>query len=153
MVHLADLVNAMAQTLAKIPELVGVLAPVDPVRAYVDYNPTSNSVEKAIYQMQPGQLLVIWTETLLQREEMSKWSHRAEICIRALRDQSDLDLIDKILAGVPVPGTGEIWRLCPIMPGLLPTEVLAIARRTDTEGVDYTVVLTETAETGDWPNP
>jgi hypothetical protein len=153
MIKLADLVNAMAETLANIPALAADLAPVNPVIAYIDFNPTSNSVEKAIYQMQPGQLLVIWVETALVTEAISKWSHRVEICLRAMRDHSDYDLIDEILNGVPVPGDGLIWRMCPIMPGVLPTDVLGIARRTDSEGVDYAVILTETAETGDWPLP
>jgi hypothetical protein len=153
MIKLSDLVNAMAQTLTNIPALVADLSSVDPVLAYIDFNPTSNSVEKAIYQMQPGQLLVVWVETALVVETMSKWSHRVEICLRAMRDHSDYDLIDQILNGVPVPGDGLIWRLCPIMPGVLPTDVLGIARRTDSEGVDYAVIQTETAETGDWPLP
>jgi hypothetical protein len=153
MIKLSDLVTAMAQTLANIPELVANLAATDPVKAYIDFNPTSNSVEKAIYQMQPGQLLVFWVETALITEAMSKWSHRVEICLRSMRDHSDYDLIDLIMSGVPVPGDGLIWRLCPIMPGVLPTDVLGITRRTDAEGVDYAVIQTETAETGDWPNP
>jgi hypothetical protein len=153
MVSLSDLVTAMATTLGNIPELVAALAPTDPIQAYIDMNPTSNSVDKALYQMQPGQLLVIWVETRLLRGEMSKWSHVVEICLRSLPDASDLDLIDLILSGVPVPGDGLVWRNCPIMAGLLPTDVDAISRRTDTEGIDYGVIITETAETGDYPYP
>jgi hypothetical protein len=153
MISLTDLVNAMAATLGDIPPLLAALSPVDPIQPYIDMNPTSNSVDKAIYQMQPGQLLVVWIETRIDRAEMSKWVHTVEICVRAGRDQSDLDIIGLIMAGVPVPGDGLMWRLCPIMPGVLPTEVAAIGRRTDTEGVDYGVIATETAETGDWPFP
>jgi hypothetical protein len=153
MVSLIDLVNAMAETLGNIPEVLAALAPADPIQAYIDMNPTSNAVDKAIYQMQPGQLLVVWIETRLERAEMSKWVHTVEICLRSMRDNSDLDLINLIMAGVPVPGDGMVWRNCPVMPGLLPTEISAISRRTDTEGVDYGVILTDTAETGDWPYP
>lgn len=153
MIKRRDLVNAMATTLANIPEVVAVLAPTNPVQAYVDFTPTNNSVDKAIYQMQPGQLLVIWMETNLIIEAMSKWSHRVEICLRSQRDSSDLDLGDLIMNGIPVPGDGLMWRLCPVMAGVLPTDVLGIARRTDSEGVDYHVIQTETAETGDWPYP
>ena len=153
MVNLADLVNAMAATLSAIPEVVAALAPTDPIAAYVDFNPTSNSVDTALYEMQPGQVLVVWIETRLQTREMSKWVHTVEICLRSLSGSSNLDLINLILAGVPVPGDGMVWRNCPIMPGLLPTEISAISRRTDTEGTDYGVILTETAETGDWPYP
>lgn len=147
------MVNALAATLLAIPEVVAMLAPEDPVQAYIDTNPTANSLEDALYQMQPGQLLVVWIETVLQRTDMSKWLHTVEICIRALRDQSELDLGDLIMAGVPIPGDGMVWRNCPLMPGLLPTEVVEIARRTDREGVDYQVIVTQTAETGDWPYP
>lgn len=152
MVSRRDLVNAMATTLANIPELLAILAPVDPIRAYIDSNPISNSVDKATYQMQPGQVMVVWIETRLQSEMMSKWSHIVEICYRSLPDQSDLDLGDTIMAGVPNPGDGMVWRNCPVMAGVLPTNVTEITRRTDTEGVDYQVILTQTAETGDWPN-
>jgi hypothetical protein len=110
------MVNALAATLLAIPEVVAMLAPEDPVQAYIDTNPTANSLEDALYQMQPGQLLVVWIETVLQRTDM-------------------------------------VWRNCPLMPGLLPTEVVEIARRTDREGVDYQVIVTQTAETGDWPYP
>lgn len=153
MVNLVDLTNAMADTLANVPELAAALAPVDPVRAYIDMNPNDNQVDQAIYEMQPGQLLVIWTDSALQRGEMTRWLHTVEICVRAPSGASNLDLINLILGGVPVPGDGMIWRNCPIMPGLYPTEIAAISRRTDTEGVDYGVIITETAETGDWPFP
>lgn len=153
MIRRADLVNAMAAALGNVPELVAVLAPTDAIVPYVDLNPTMNSVDKWTYQMQPGQLLVIWRETRLTKGEMSKWSHSVEILCRSLPDQSDMELEDLIVSGVPVPGDGMVWRNCPLIDGVYPTEVLNIERRTDTEGVDYGVILTETAETGDWPNP
>jgi hypothetical protein len=151
MVSRAALVRAMASTLLAVPEVVVVLSPDDPVRAYIDLNPTANSIDLAIYQMQPGQLLVAWIDTVLKTGEMSKWSHTLEIYLRSARDNSDLDLADLILNGVPFPGDGMVWRNCPLMDGVYPTEVSAITRRTDTEGVDYGVIVTETAETGDWP--
>jgi hypothetical protein len=153
MIGLANLVNAMAATLSDIPEIVAILAPVDPVVAYVDLNPTANSVDKAIYQMQPGQVLVVYRGSDLTEGEMSKWSHAVEICVRSLPGASDLDLIDAIMAGVPNPGDGMVWRNCPILDGLLPTQVMRISRNTDTEGVDYMLIETTTLETGDWPKP
>ena len=153
MIDLIELVTAMATTLSNIPELVTELAPVDPVIAYLDANPLRNSVTKARYQMQPGQVMVAWLETIFQQDEMSAWSHRIEIYVRAMRDHSDLELIQKIMNGVPIPGDGQIWRICPILTGCLPTNVLNINRVTDEEGIDYAVILTETAETGDWPRP
>jgi hypothetical protein len=153
MIGLTKLVNALAATLSGVPELVQILAPVDPVVAYIDLNPTANSVDKAIYQMQPGQVLVVYRGTDLTEGEMSKWSHAMDICIRSLPSASDLDLIDAIMAGVPNPGDGMVWRNCPILDGLLPTKVERISRNTDTEGVDYMLIETTTLETGDWPNP
>ncbi|HEX3340608.1 MAG TPA: hypothetical protein VHT68_15725 [Pseudolabrys sp.] len=153
MIRRADLVNAMATTLGNVPELVAVLAPTDPIVPYIDSNPTMNSVDKWTYQMQPGQILVIWISTRLTKGEMSKWSHAIEILCRSLPDESDMELEDLIVAGVPNPGDGMVWRNCPLMAGVYPTEVVDIGRRTDTEGVDYGVILTETAETGDWPYP
>ena len=143
----------MAAALASVPELMVALAPVDPIMPYVDRNPIRNSVDQATYQMQPGQLLVVWMGTRLTKGEMSKWTHIVEILCRALPDQSDMDLEDIIVAGVPVPGDGMVWRNCPLLAGVYPTEVVDIERRTDTEGVDYGAIITETAETGDWPNP
>jgi hypothetical protein len=153
MVPLGAMVTALADKLGNIQNVVAMLAPLDPIVAYIDNNPVANSIEKALYQMQPGQVLVMWTETRMTIGEMARWSHLMEICIRALPDQSDLEIVDAIMAGIPVPGDGMIWRNCPIMAGLLPTDVTAIERRTDSEGVDYAVIMTETAETGDWPNP
>lgn len=143
----------MAATLGNIPELAPILAPQNPIVPYIDSNPLMNSVARAIYQMEPGQVLIIWTGTVLETATMSKWIHAMELCYRCLPDESDLDLGDAIVNGVPNPGDGMYWRNCPLMDGLLPTEVKAIERRTDTEGVDYQVILTETAETGDYPNP
>lgn len=153
MIRRADLVNAMATVLGNVPEIVAALDPVDPIMPYVDLNPTRNSVDKATYQLGPGHLLVVMTGTHLTKEEMSKWSHTVEILVRALPDQSDMDLADLIVDGVPNPGDGMFWRNCPLISGVYPTEVLDIERRTDTEGVDFHVVITETAETGDWPYP
>jgi hypothetical protein len=153
MIGLASFVNAMAATLAAVPELAAILAAVDPVVPYIDRNPTANSVEKAIYQMQPGQLLIVYRGTDLTEGEMSKWTHGVDICLRSLPGSSDLDLLDAIMAAVPNPGDGMVWRNCPLLDGLLPTKVVRISRPTDTEGVDYMLIETATAETGDWPNP
>jgi hypothetical protein len=153
MVPYRQLVAAMVDTLARIPELELILAPDHPVVGYIDTNPLLNSVDKAIYhyQMQPGSLLVNWIETHLLMGTMMKWSHIIDIYVRSLPDQSNMDLVEAVMAGVPVPGDGMVWRNCPIMDGLLPTDVTNILRRTDTEGVDYFVIVTETSETGDWP--
>jgi len=153
MSRLIDITNAMAATLGNIPELVAELAPTDPIQAYIDKSPVYNSTAKAIYQMQPGQLLVLWRDTVIATGEMSRYVHAVDICVRALKGNSDLDLVDLILTGVPQPGDGLPWLRCPILPFLYPTDVTRIGRETDTEGVDYTVIVTETAEVAGWPLP
>jgi hypothetical protein len=152
MLHLGSLTDAMAEALGSIPALTGQLAAVNPVAAYIDENPARNSLEKAIYQMQPGQVLVAAIRTERVSETMSKWSHLVEIYMRALRGYSDLDLVDAIVNGVP-QGASQVWWLCPLIAGALTTELGPHERRTDSEGVDYWVIVTETAETGDWPRP
>ena len=60
-----------------------------------------------------------------------------------------LDLIDKIINGIPVPGDGLRWRYCPVMPGVLPANITDITRPSDTEGIDYHSIVMEIKETGD----
>ncbi len=150
MVKYTDLTNAIVSTLASIPELVAALAG-DPanVIAYIDRNPDSNSVNLATYRQKPGTVLVIWQETLLTRGDMEGWVHQFVIFVRAARGESPLDLIDLIINGVPVPGDGLRWRYCPVMPGVLPTDIIDILRPSDTEGIDYHTIVCEIKETGD----
>ena len=150
MIKRSDLVRAMTEKISNIAEVVGQLLPPDPVTAYIDLTPVAHDLEKAIYQMQPGQVMVYWLETNMVVEEVTRWSHRVEIALRAARDYSDMDLADLVIDGIPVPGDGMPWRFCALIPGVLPTNVINISRRTDSEGVDYHVILTETAETGDY---
>jgi hypothetical protein len=153
MSRLVDITNAMANTLASIPALVAALAPVNPIQPYIDLTPQRASTDQAIYQMQPGQLLVLWRESVMTTGAMTRYSHTVHICVRALQGGSDLDLIDLIMTGVPEPGDGLPWLRCPILPFAMPTEVPRIGRDTDTEGIDYGLIVTETAEVADWPLP
>jgi hypothetical protein len=149
LVNFIDLTNAMVSTLRSIPELVTMLGDAAAVDGYIDRNPDRNSVGSAIYQMKPGSVLVIWLETILTQGEMEGWLHRVVIFVRAARGESSMDLIHAITNGVPVPGDGQRWRYCPIMAGVLPTNVVEISRPTDEEGIDYFSITTETKETGD----
>jgi len=153
MIKLAELTDALVDTLQRIAPLVAVLAPEEPIKGYTDVFPTVSAVEKALDQIQPGQVVVMWVETTVETDTMSRWAHRVELCVKPLRDQRLFDVIDLIVQGVPVPGDGMCWRMCPVMAGVLPTNVINIVRRTDAEGVDYGVILTETLETGDWFAP
>ena len=75
MVDDSQLVTAIAAQLALIPEVMALLAADNPIDAYIDENPARNSTDRATYQMQSGQLLIIWKDTRLQRETMGKWLH------------------------------------------------------------------------------
>lgn len=151
MVSLIDLTNAMVTTFQNIPELVAILD--SGVTGYVDENPTKNSMSKAIYQMPAGSILVVWNGTALPLEGMLGWVHMLQIYIRASRGGSALTLINALVDGIPVPGDGLRWRYCPLMDGLLPTQVSDISRLIDEEGIDYYAITTMTQETGDTEPP
>ena len=141
----------MVATQQGIPDLVAALSEGSPdsILGYVDENPKRNSVSNAIYRQRPGTVLVVWQETQLNEGQMEPWIHRIELYARAAPGASAMTLIDLIVNGVPDPGDGLRWRYCPIMAGLLPTQVKTIARLIDEEGIDYFVLQTETPETGD----
>lgn len=150
MVNFIDLTNAIVDTLALIPELVAALGgDAANIVAYIDRNPEPNSVSLAIYRQKPGSILVVWQETLLTQGEMEAWQHQFVIFVRAARGASPLDLIHLIVNGVPVPGDGLRWLYCPVMPGVLPTNITDITRPADTEGIDYHSIVCEIKETGD----
>ena len=147
MINPNDLVRAMVTAFLNIPELVPQMAAVAPIVAYVDNHPAS--LGKAVYQMQPGSVLVAWNETHLREGETEPWAHAVEIYVRALRGRSSLDLAVLLVNGIPDPGDGLPWRYCPLMPGVLPTLVEPIVRTSDAEQIDFVTVSTETLETGD----
>lgn len=151
MVSVIELMQAMAVTFTNIPELVALLENPAPVTAYIDENPTRNSVSKAIYQMPSGSLLLAWSGTSMdiEAETMLAWTHAIQVYIRASRGGSALAVIDALVDGIPVPGDGLRWRYCPLISGVLPTVVTDMARLIDEEGIDYYVVSTATQETGD----
>jgi hypothetical protein len=151
LVNFIDLTNAMVATLQAIPGLLADLEEASPesVIGYIDNNPKRNSVSNAIYRQRPGTVLVVWQETTFNQGGMEPWSHRIELYVRAMSGASAMTLIDDIVNGIPDPGDGQRWHYCPIMAGLLPTNITGIARLIDEEGIDYFVIQTETPETGD----
>jgi hypothetical protein len=150
LVKYIDLTNAIVSKLVLIPELVAALAgDAANIVGYIDRNPDLNSVSLAIYRQKPGTVLVMWQETMLSQGEMEGWVHQFVIFVRAARGNSPLDLIDLIINGIPVPGDGLRWLYCPVMPGVLPTQVTGITRPSDTEGIDYHSIVMEIKETGD----
>ena len=149
-IDLIALTNATVDAFRRIPELVDALdGKPENVIGYVDVNPDKNSVGKAIYQMPPGSILVAWQETVFDPASMEPWVHRYQYYVRAQRGGSALDIILKLVNGVPVPGDGQRWRYCPLMSGVNPTNVTNIVRMIDEEGIDYFVITAETLETGD----
>lgn len=150
MVNFIVLTNAIVTTLASVPELVAALGGDSAnIIGYIDTNPDHNSVSLAIYKQKPGSVMVIWQETLLTQGDMEGWLHQFVIFVRAARGASPLDLIDLIINGIPVPGDGLRWRYCPVMLGVLPTNITDITRPSDTEGIDYHSIVCEIKETGD----
>jgi hypothetical protein len=150
LVNLTELTNAIVDKLVLIPDLVAALGgDTANIIGYIDRNPDFNSVSLHLYKQKPGTVMVIWQETLLTQGEMEAWMHQFVIFVRALRGASPLDLIDKIINGIPVPGDGLRWRYCPVMPGVLPTNITDITRPSDTEGIDYHSIVCEIKETGD----
>lgn len=152
MISPVDLVDALAGTLEKIPELVAALIDgVNSIVPYIDLNPQKNSVGKARYQMPAGSLLLVWNGVTLAPvgQTIEAWKHAVMIYLKSQKGASDLDLIPLLVNGIPVPGDGLRWHYCPVLPGLLPTEITATNRLTDEEGIDYFVVVTSTQETGD----
>ena len=142
--------NAIVTTLQAVPELVAMLGDAAAIRAYIDLNPDNNSVVSAIYTMKPGTVMVAHIETaMVTTESMSMWSHTLHIFVKAGMDQSALDIVNAIVDGTPNPGDGQRWRYCPVMDGTEPPELTEIMRETDTEGIDYHVITTAIAETGD----
>ena len=153
MIGLADLTNAMVTTLQAIPELIAMLIDPSYIEPYIDLHPDANSYSAAIYGMTPGSIMVAHIETILESTEtMSMWEHTLHILVKAGTGLSALDIVNTIVDGIPVPGDGLPWRYCPIMDGLLPSEITDIVRETDAEGIDYHEIIVKIAETGDYFN-
>ena len=152
MISPTDVVNAMVTTLQSIPTLTALLVDgTNSIVGYIDVNPLKNSVLKARYQMAAGSLLLVWNGVTLAEvgATIFAWKHAVMIYVKSQKNASDLDLIEAVIQGIPIPGDGLRWRYCPIMDGMLPTEVTAVNRIVDQEGIDYFVVVTSTQETGD----
>jgi hypothetical protein len=150
-IHLATLTNAFAERLRLIPELVADLQPADPasIIAYIDSKPDRPSLAAAKYSMRGGTVIIAAIESEMAQGEMAWWTHRVEFYVKAQSGQSTYQIIDDIMRGVPVPGDGQRWYLCPLAAGLDPTQVVKLARESDAEQVDYWTIYTETKETGD----
>ena len=152
MVDLTQLTLALVDTFQRIPELVEALDG-DPARVfgYLDANPDRNSLTRAIYEQPDGTVMVAWDETGMTESSqgMSRWEHRYYFTCRADADASALVLITLLVNGVPNPGDGLRWRMCPVMDGVQATEIIEITRLQDREGIDYYAIHGRIYETGD----
>jgi hypothetical protein len=149
MINDDDLTAAFVAKLQALDQLVLLLGSVDDVVGYFDSGADRNNMDAAIYEMKPGTVMVMWEETVLTEGEMEAWVHRVNFHVRAPRGQSSQSVIATIVNGIPVPGDGLRWRYCPVLSGVLPTEVKRIYPQKDSEGVDYYTIACETRETGD----
>lgn len=152
MVDLIQLTQALVDTWRLIPPLITDLNG-DPnnISAYIDENPEFNSVERAVYEMPQGSILLAWYETAINEGEAGGgfWVHRFRAFLRAAKNSSVLTLVRDLMSGIPAPGDGQRWFLCPVMDGVFPTDVMEIGRPTDQEGIDYVTVTMQIREVGD----
>jgi len=150
-VDLKALTLAFVSKLQACPDLVAALGG-DPQRifGYIDNNPDNNSISSAAYEQEPGSVLVGWWQTTFDPEAMNAWVHLYQFYVRApRRGMSALELLTLLTNGVPDPGDGLRWRICPVMDGVLPTNIVNIERLVDSEGIDYFAVTASTTEIGD----
>lgn len=153
MVDLTAFTNGMVEVLRRIPELIAELSPSVPesVMGYIDIQPGQNAVASAIYGQRPGSVLVVWRDAMMTVGSggIANMAHHADLYVRAQRNQSPFRIIHAVTNGVPDPGDGQRWYVCPWLDGLQRTEILTVERETDTEQIDLMVIRTETYEQGD----
>jgi hypothetical protein len=152
-IDLSQLTQALVTTIQAIPEVPAYLANQDTtnVVGYLDANPIPFSLKRTVYEMKPGSILVAFEETSFNDQAenaMSMFQHRYFLYLRCAPGTSGLEMVNAVVNGTPY-GSSERWRLCPVMNGVLPTNLLNVTRASDSEGIDYFAVLTETPEIGD----
>jgi hypothetical protein len=152
MLDLTQLTDALVDTFQRIQPLVAVLTDADPasIFAYVDSNPDRNSLSAALYEQPAGTVMVAWDDTGVNEPgDMMEWEHHFVFSCRAASGRSASELITLLVNGIPVPGDGQCWRRCGVMPGALPAEIIEIKRERDPEGIDYHEIRARIYETGD----
>jgi hypothetical protein len=151
MLDIATMTNTLVDTFREIPELVAMCANQDPnyVSGYIDSGPPLNSILTAIYDMSDGSVLVAWDETeFTSNDQMSMWVHRFRVYVRALPDDSSLDMARTLINGIPT-GQNLRWRFLQLLPELYASNVIGMVRDTDAEYIDYLNVQVELQEMGD----
>ena len=153
MIDLTQLTQAFVATIQAIPEVPAYLANQDTANivGYLDANPVPFSIKRAVYEMPAGSVLVAFEETNFNdraEEGMSMFQHRYFLYLRCAPGTSGLAMVNAVVNGIPT-GKSQRWRFCPVMDGVLPTNLLGVSRAADSEGIDYFALLTETPEIGD----
>jgi|SRR5215831_2506241 len=151
MLAIDTMTSTLVATFQQIPELVQMCANQDPSRiyGYLDSGPPLNSLLMAVYDMADGSVMVAWDETeLTASDEMSMWRHRFRVYVRALPDDSSLQMALTLINGIP-SGQNLRWRFLQLLPELYATNVTGVARDTDAEYIDYLNVQLELQEVGD----
>ena len=149
MVDLITLSLAVQNTLREIPELVSALGgKADSIRAYIDLNPTLNSLTNTVYSMASGEILIAWQDTSITQGDTEAWEHRFAIFVKAVKTQSDLSLLTLVING-KVPGSDLAWRYCPVLDATLPPHVGQITRISNEERIDYLAIELYIKETFD----
>lgn len=141
----------MQDRLRLVPEVVDMLGG-DPtaISAYIDLTPSAANATNDIYKLKAGVVRIYYQDTDRDTgNDMEWWAHYIHIVVKAPQDVSNMDLTHAIVNGIPVPGDGQKWWLCPLFDGLDPTQIQEVTRVSDTESIDYFLIATKINETGD----
>lgn|SRR5262245_3156432 len=129
-------------------ELGGAMGAVTP---YLDEaTGDMNSVTNVRYRQPNGTILVTWEASRIAEGELSGWAHFVEIYCRAMRQKSQLRLLNAVIDGVPL-GDSERWRYLCVNEDVDPVQIEDVARATDEEGIDYYVIRCIFREKSDEP--
>ena len=151
MLAFSDMTNALVNTFQQIPELAPFLVNGDMTRivAYIDLNPTKQSLETAGYAMPDGSILVGHRASEFDTsEEMSMWFHRFEVYLRSSIGTSVQDMATALINGVP-SGQNLRWRLLQLFPELYSANVTTSERQSDSQNINFYLLAVELKETGD----
>jgi hypothetical protein len=153
MLYPGDIADDLVALLKAIPGLVTLLGSADRIKAYHDNYPSETSWTRAVAEMQPGSMLVVYTSTepgTLGNAEV--WKHNFSIFIRAAAVASGqkpmyYQAFNHFCRSVPTGMPQPIPYLA-VNASCQPMDPPSI-RRQSGEDLDYFEILTSFAEIGD----
>lgn len=155
MIEASSIARALVVLLQDIPELVtAVGGNADNIIAYVDQFGQYAQASKKIRDMQPPQILVVFSGRQLGSSgEIPAWQYRFEVAVKASTqnpdDPSGYTVIDRLLIkGVPA-SLGVPMEWVQVLPNLLPMTYESLDRQSDEEGIDYFAARITFTEIGD----